>query len=115
MAVTRGERLKVMNDRYGAQPDNYDAFWDFKVLNDKTAYLKLGTFVTWKMKMDWEDFIENAFDQIEENKIPNVIIDIRGNGGGNDEVYMKLSEYMINKPIEVELGKSLLRYEIGPG
>jgi C-terminal processing protease CtpA/Prc len=66
------------------------------------------------MKMDWEDFIENAFDQIEVNKIPNLIIDIRGNGGGNDEVYIKLSEYIINKPIEVELGKSLLRYEKVP-
>lgn len=113
-AITRAERLIELNKLYDSQPESYDSLWSFKILSRKTAYIKLGTFVIWKMKLDWESFIEDAFDQMKDKNILNVIIDIRGNGGGADEVYMKLAEYMINSPVNINIGHSYYKYEKVP-
>ena len=63
-----------------------DELWQFEIRQDSIAYLQLSTFVTWQMKMDWKDFLNQAFEEINRKKIPYLVIDIRGNEGGSDEV-----------------------------
>ena len=42
------------------------------------AYLKLGTFATWEMKLDWKAFLKNAFEEMSRKKVKYLILDIRG-------------------------------------
>lgn len=43
--VARAERFARMEMKYGKQPATLDDLWNFKILNENTAYIKLGTFV----------------------------------------------------------------------
>ena len=66
------------------------------------------------MEMDWKQFLQDAFAEVNQKKMPNLILDIRGNEGGADEVNMMLSRYLVSKPIELAGQRELLRYETIP-
>jgi len=91
--ITSKERSEKLKKSFPEITPNYDDLWSFNIENKNTAILKFGSFVTWKMQLDWEEFIDKAFEEINAKNIPNLIIDIRGNEGGNSEV----PNYIIKK------------------
>ncbi|MEK7728479.1 MAG: S41 family peptidase [candidate division KSB1 bacterium] len=107
--VSRAQRT----ERLGKSP-TLDELWQFKILDEQTAYLRLGTFVVWKMELDWKKFLAEAFAEIEKRKISNLILDVRDNAGGADEVNDELSKYLVRHPITVTGFQRLLRYETVP-
>jgi Peptidase family S41 len=109
--VSRTERFSLIESKYGKQPSSLDDLWDFKILDNETGYLKIGTFVTNKLTIDWKKFLSNAFDELAENNIQNLIMDIRGNEGGDDEVNLVLGKKLAKRQIEFPAFKELLRYE----
>lgn len=110
-SMARAERLNLIEKKYGPQLKTYDDLWNFEVLNDKTALLQLGTFVTDKLTIDWRQFLSNAFDEVKSKSITNLIIDIRGNEGGDDEVNRVLANHLASKPIKFPAFQQLLTYE----
>ncbi|WP_082433449.1 S41 family peptidase [Flagellimonas eckloniae] len=110
--ISRSERLTRIEENYGKQASNYDELWSFEILDPKTAYLKLGTFVTYKMTLDWKKFLADAFEEIESKNIPNLIIDIRDNEGGDEEVNLVLANHLAKKTIELPEYKELLTYDV---
>lgn len=113
-AMSRAQRLEVIEARYGKQAESYDDLWEFEVLDKQTAYLKMGTFVTWKMELKWKKFLKNAFAKIKTQNIPNLIIDIRGNGGGMTNVVQVVAKNLLTKDITLEGTRSILAYEKVP-
>lgn len=109
--ISRTERFGLIENKYGKQPSTLDDLWSFKILNNETGYLKIGTFVTNKLTIDWKKFLNNAFDELTEKNIENLIIDIRGNEGGNDEVNLVLGKKLAKSQIAFPAFKELLRYE----
>ena len=109
-AITRASRLEKLESRYGKQQTSIDDLWQFKILDNQTAYLKTGSFVIWKMKLDWKAFLRNAFQEIDRRGIKNLILDIRGNEGGADEAGEVLEDYIRWKPVRMEGNQKLLRY-----
>lgn len=70
-----------------------------------------------KADQDYKMFLEDAFQEIKEKNIQNLIIDLRYNGGGTDEYGSRLFSYLTDKPfryfksIETSTNKiSLSRY-----
>ncbi|MEZ4887094.1 MAG: S41 family peptidase [Chitinophagales bacterium] len=113
-AVSRGQRFEVLEKRYGKQASSYDDMWSFEIWNKQTAYLQLGTFVTWKMEMNWKQFLKDAFVEIHAKNIPNLVIDIRGNAGGMDDVTRMVADFLLTKDITLSASRSLLTYEKVP-
>nr|MBK9653702.1 hypothetical protein [Bacteroidota bacterium] len=109
--ISRTERFGLIENKYGKQPSTLDDLWSFKILNNETGYLKIGTFVTNKLTIDWKKFLNNAFDELTEKNIENLIIDMRGNEGGNDEVNLVLGKKLAKSQIAFPAFKELLRYE----
>ena len=109
--LTRAERFDMMEQKYGKQPATYDDLWNFKIISTNIAYLQLGTFVTNKLTIDWKKFLAKAFDEVKSKNIQNLIIDIRGNEGGDDEVNMVLAKHLASKPISFPEFKQFLTYE----
>lgn len=77
---------------------DFDESWAYRILPDGTGYLRLGTFSTYKMKMDWRAFIDNAFEQFNRHS-RGLIVDIRGNGGGMPEVSHYLTRWISEQPV----------------
>jgi C-terminal processing protease CtpA/Prc len=80
-------------------------------LNGETGYLKIGTFVTNKLTIRWKRFLDEAFEKLNDENIPNLIIDIRGNEGGDDEVNLVLGNKLAKRKIEFPQFRELLRYK----
>lgn len=68
--------------------------------NSTTAVLTLASFnyYRWNNLQVFEEFMDKSFKEIQEKGIKNLIIDVRGNGGGSPESSIYLLRYLADKP-----------------
>jgi hypothetical protein len=92
-AMTKPERIAGMKTRYGTTP-GYDAGWKFEIWEDGTAYLQALNFITWKLNFKYKEFLAKSFAEIKEKGAKNLIIDIRGNGGGDGDAPIEILRYV---------------------
>ncbi len=93
-ALTKEERTAEIAKRYGKAP-TYDDGWKFEIRNGETAYLKIENSITWRLKnIKYKEFLADAFAQIRAKQVKNLIIDLRGNGGGDTAIGFELSRYL---------------------
>ena len=97
-ALTKPEREAAL-DALGGHTSPDDTPWRFSVLTPETAVLTLSTFVTYHAKQDDKLFLADAFRQLREKGIKNLIIDLRGNSGGDEEMGETVASYLTDKPI----------------
>ncbi|MFZ2898599.1 MAG: S41 family peptidase [Saprospiraceae bacterium] len=107
----KAERLKKNNPGY---PVKADELWKLEFWEDNTAYLQLGTFDVFQLSFEWSDFLKKAFDEINRKKSPNLVLDIRWNEGGQDEVLLLLGQYLAKQPISPVSREDLVRYRAVP-
>ncbi|MBK7394396.1 MAG: hypothetical protein IPI64_14055 [Chloracidobacterium sp.] len=94
LAMTQAERTEEMAKRYGPTP-TYDDGWKFEIQDESTAYLKIENFITWRLKtIKFKEFLANAFAELRAKNIKNLIIDVRGNGGGDMDPGFEISRYL---------------------
>lgn len=95
--LTRDERSKILAERYPEFPKTRDDLWDFKLLENKVGLLTLNSFglFGWKsMTIDYKKYLADVFDKLAKENIGHLIIDIRKNTGGADEMAIELSSYL---------------------
>lgn len=110
-AISRKERKKRLLERFGIEEGSLDDTWQFRFLEDNTAYLQLGTFSTWQMDLNWKKFLKDSFQELQDKQAENLIIDIRGNEGGMAEVWWELLTYLTDESLDLVLDKELVRYQ----
>lgn len=99
LAMTKAERTAEMAKRYGPTP-TYDDGWKFEIQNNSIGYLKIDNSITWRLKtIKSKEFLAKAFAEFRTKKIKNLIIDLRGNGGGDMDVGFELSRYLAQKTL----------------
>lgn len=90
-AINLKDRKNLFELKYGKLVSKEDT-WQYKILNENTAYMKFGTFAMWNTKFDGAKFIDSVFKNLKQRiNIKNLIIDIRGNEGGDDSWELILS------------------------
>jgi hypothetical protein len=109
--LTRERRKTLLEERHGPLASTPDELWRFELLDETTAYLKAGSFVTWKMELDWRGFLNDAFDILQERSVDHLILDVRGNSGGDDEVLVALFGHLLRQPISLPPIRELMLYE----
>lgn len=113
-AMTKSERTAEMEKRYGKTP-TYDDGWKFEIWNDKTAYLKIDNSITWRLKkIKFKEFLANAFAELRAKNIQNLIIDLRGNGGGDMTVGFELARYLTKKELPIYAESKRLVRTVSP-
>jgi hypothetical protein len=73
--------------------------YKFAKLNDSTNYLRLGSF-----DAEWVSTLDSLYSSIDRElrSAPNLIIDIRNNGGGTEQGYFNLMPYIYTRPLKVD-------------
>jgi hypothetical protein len=93
-AMTKAERTAEIEKRYGKAP-TYDDGWKFEILENSTARLKIENSITWRLKrIKFKEFLANAFAELREESIKNLVIDLRGNDGGDSNIGFELARYL---------------------
>ncbi|MEP6901973.1 MAG: S41 family peptidase [Actinomycetota bacterium] len=98
-AMTKAERTAEIAKRYGKTP-TYDDGWKFEIQDNSIGYLKIDNSITWRLKtIKFKEFLANAFAELRTKNIQNLIIDLRGNGGGDTEPGFELARYLARKKL----------------
>lgn len=93
------ERGRVITTRLAEEnayitPDNQ---FDYRILNDRIGYLQVDTFNIEQLET-FDQFLETAFAKIAANQVDTLIIDIRDNGGGANDLSDLLLNYLTDQP-----------------
>lgn len=93
-AMTKAERTAEIEKRYGKAP-TYDDGWKFEIKDNSVGYLKIENSITWRLKkIKFKEFLANAFAELRAKAVKNLIIDLRGNDGGDSDVGFELAKYL---------------------
>lgn len=112
--ITRKDRIRQLALRYQGYALTDSDGWKLDFWDDGTAYLRLSTFDVFQLSFEWRIFLKDAFEKINQRKSPRLILDIRGNEGGQDEVVAWLGRHIAQRVCTVPQRKSLLRYQQVP-
>ncbi|GAB5523149.1 MAG: S41 family peptidase [Roseivirga sp.] len=64
------------------------------------SYMKIGTFVSYYLNnagLNYNKFLENSFRQLKEKGVSYLVLDLRGNGGGDDNYGALLVSYFADR------------------
>ncbi|MDN3584643.1 S41 family peptidase [Mucilaginibacter flavus] len=96
-SLSRTARLTTYNRRFGVLPV-HEKDWSLKFLNEQTVCFTIGDFETWEWKADYHKYLDSIFTVLNQKKVQNLIVDIRGNGGGDDAARDEVFSYLTDKP-----------------
>jgi C-terminal processing protease CtpA/Prc len=109
-AMTANERERLLIAAGKPMPGND---WRFEIDGD-TATLTLPTFSFWNGGFDWNDFLDRSFATLDEKKIPNLILDLRDNEGGDDAIGHALIAHVLSAPLTIPATRAETAYERAP-
>jgi hypothetical protein len=115
-AMTKEARTTEIERRYGKAP-TYDDGWRFELWNDSpaTAYLKIENSITWRLKkIDFKKFIADAFAAMRARGVENLILDLRGNGGGDAAIGFELARFLAKENLPPYLASRRLVRNVAP-
>lgn len=67
-----------------AEENSDGAAWTLAYPRTRTALLTMPTWALYNSDWDWRGFLDRSFAEIEARGVTKLIVDIRGNEGGND-------------------------------
>ncbi|MFK7951493.1 MAG: S41 family peptidase [Ekhidna sp.] len=103
--LANAEANKRSTDRYGASKKE-EKMLSYKELEGSVGYIKIQSFDGDNIKegnQKFKKFLKRSFKSIEDNNLEKLIIDLRGNGGGEDNYGATLASYLLDEPFDYYL------------
>ncbi|MFD2200831.1 S41 family peptidase [Shivajiella indica] len=72
--------------------------FQFEIKERNVAWLDIDRFFAYPSEPDFKKFLKNSFTQINENPVDDLVIDLRGNEGGNENWGIELYKYIAKEP-----------------
>ena len=113
--VTQTERRETLWARDARLPRSQDDLLSFRFLADGTAYLRIGSFSTFNMDLDYDAWLTDAFRQINDAHADRLVVDLRGCAGGMDDAAALLFRHLLRQPVTVDLWDGQTAYDVVPG
>ena len=89
----RQQRYQVRFETEPLQPTG-----SFRMLSPQCGYLKIRDFTTKGWSRNYEHYLDSIFINLKDVKASQLIVDIRDNEGGDDDVRNKIISYLITHP-----------------
>jgi Peptidase family S41 len=96
-AITFREWVKLPWQSTAYRGEFYKSI-DWKLIGNKTAILKIDTFVNYRNPVDPAAFYAGFFKVLNNSKVEHLIIDLRENGGGSGDTNVALASFLLDKP-----------------
>lgn len=107
------ERIAPIKQREAARKGGSEVLFEAKPLEDRSLYLKMLTWALYESKWDWKKWLNDKIDSAVDEKAPGLILDLRGNEGGED-VGNEIIAHLIDTPITLSQMHRLVRYRRVP-
>ena len=108
------KRDALMAERRHDAPAGTTPIWSHEWNDARTMVLRMPTWATYDSQWDWKADLTKTFDELAERRGTTLIVDLRGNEGGTDEVGRELLARIATAPIRVESLDRKLRYRKVP-
>ncbi|MEO0557689.1 MAG: S41 family peptidase [Bacteroidota bacterium] len=109
--MTADARRDVLWARDASLPRSRGDLLQASFLDDGTAILRIGSFATFNMNVDYNTWLVEAFREMKSRGAERLIVDVRGNGGGMDDAASLLFAHIIQEPTEVTFWKGVTAYD----
>ena len=107
------ERIAPIRDRERQRNGGSEILFEWKYLPTGAAYLKMPTWALYNSKWDWKSWLREKMDDAAQRNAPALILDLRGNEGGED-VGNQILPYLIDQPLKLSSMQRLVRYRKVP-
>lgn len=112
-ALTPDQRLEPIKEREEALKGGSTEVFQWKYEDGGAAYLRMPSWALYDSKWDWKHWLGEHLDDLAQRKAPALIIDLRGNEGGQDVGNVILSR-LTTKDLRLSATKRLVRYRKVP-
>lgn len=84
--------------------------WQFTWVRPDTAKFSMPTWALYNSKWDWKLWLHDRFVELKEKGAKNILLDVRGNAGGN-ECGDEFMRYLVPSKVSFPSGKTFVRYQ----
>lgn len=84
--------------------------WQIEWMESDTAKLNMPTWALYNSKWDWQTWLKAQFVEMKQRGTKNLILDIRGNVGGN-ECGDEIMRYLVPGKVSFPAGSTFIRYQ----
>ncbi|MEL6329161.1 MAG: S41 family peptidase [Planctomycetota bacterium] len=107
--LTWEENRALLERGPGSDDYNFDTSVRHEMLDETTAYLRIGTFVNYRRNANVGELFEPIFAGFAEAGAERLIVDLRDCGGGSDGPPNFLFSYLIDRPFRLSAARPWVR------
>lgn len=111
-ALTFEQRIAPIKAREAGRKGD-DVLFEWKYLDAGIAYLRMPTWALYDSKWDWKTWFDARLDEIADKKSPALVVDLRGNEGGND-IGNEILKRLVKSDLGISQYRRLVRYRQTP-
>jgi len=108
--VSYEERVASMQE----SPAKDAPMWEFRMLDARVGYLRMPSWAMYNSKWNWGQFLDRTFAELVSKGATDLVVDVRGNEGGNDVGDVIIS-HLITAPVPRQAVTRMVRYRKVPG
>jgi hypothetical protein len=112
-ALTHEQRISPIKEREASRKGGNEVLFEWKYLNDGTAYLGMPTWALYDSKWDWKVWLNSKLDELAGRNAPALVVDLRGNEGGQD-IGNEVLKRLVARDLRVSAYRRLVRYRQTP-
>ncbi len=107
------QRIAPIKEREAQRKGGNEVLFQSKNLASGSVYIKMPTWALYDSKWDWKQWLKKTVEGAVTSHAPSLILDIRGNEGG-DDVGNEILPYLIGSPMTLSPMRRLVRYRKVP-
>lgn len=114
MALTETERWSAIRTRELERQGGDQPLFTSRFIQGDLLLLTMPSWSLFDSKWDWRGWLNSTFDVAIQKQAKGIILDLRGNEGGMDDIGRAILARLVSKTLELKAAERLVRYRIVP-